>query len=174
MAFKRFCAIFRDAQYAHALFPDYVRANNQLRVMYDGIELEGKIDLLLLNRERNNCVLIDLKLKKYGSALSEFGFEDMLQVFVYALMLKKSGINVDSIGYYYFIESTIIYTKVSWITIERLGSMLESLLTSLKNTFFFKPKLCETCMVCPLKESCEIGQSVSGNTSEKSFLPLYF
>ena len=167
-AFKNFCKVFKYAQYAHTVLG---KTGHTVDVQIGNIQLYGSIDLLLVNSKENNYTLIDLKLAKYGRSLSEFSFVDMLQVLVYAYYLQRK-VEIEVVGYYYLMESTLIYNRLSWITLSRLETVLQELVEALVRTAEYKPRECQLCQICPIKDACSIGQNLDSSKSKTRF--MYF
>ncbi|MDX1939896.1 MAG: PD-(D/E)XK nuclease family protein [Saprospiraceae bacterium] len=160
------------------LFQNYLSSNNffskeKLIFNIGNVLFRGQIDILVENKEltNTNLLLIDLKLQKFGGSVEEIESFEVLQVLLYALALKRKGIIVQEIGYYYFKERKFIKCPLKEDDFEELEKKFLVIIDNLLKTSEFAAKKCMLCLICPLKKNCPVGN----NLSKKDFKnPLEF
>lgn len=155
-AFENFCELFKNSH-----IPQHKQVFDKLSFKINNINLGGKIDLLVNSNKNEKYTLVDLKLKKFGEPIKSFKLPDFIQVLLYVIALKKKNIQIDSIGYYYFFENEIILEKIELLEDQNFSLLVENLVDELCTTIKFKPKKCELCLICPIKEKCSIGSKLT-------------
>lgn len=164
-AFDNFCETFKNAKNAKNHF-----AYDKMYFSIGNLELNGQIDLFLINNSNDGFVLLDLKMKKFGNPISDFKLADFIQVLLYAYGLRKEKkLPIDSIGYYFLFENELVIEKMTNLEEQDCWELLENLVDELIHTVNFVPRKCELCLICPLKKECKVGKTL---TAKDFIIPL--
>lgn len=154
-AFDDFCAYFNKTKLA-----DNFDSNKKLVFEFEDFRLSGKIDFLIQDNDKT-LTLLDLKLISVGNDVDHLQFYDIIQIKLYAYAFLCRGIEIKKVGYYYLIERTLIIEEVTPIELQRFAEILKRFANSLARTKNFCPRKCAYCLICPLREKCEIGSQLT-------------
>lgn len=162
LAFDDFCHYFQTTKLA-----DNFDFNKKLVFKFDDYRLSGKIDFLLKDDDNQGLILLDLKLVSVGNDLNHLQFYDIIQVKLYAYALSCLNVSISKVGYYYFSERTLIFEEVSEIELKNFAEILKHFAGYLRMTKNFQPRKCAYCLICQLREKCEIGRHLTRNDFAK-------
>ena len=154
-AFDDFCAYFSHKKLASDFNP-----NKKLVFVLGDFLLGGRIDFLI-KEEDETLTLLDLKLMSVGNKVEDLLYADVLQSLLYAYALLSKNIRIDRTGYYYFLERTFVTQQLSPQTLVESVSVLTGYASLLSRTKEFAPRRCAYCLICQLRESCEIGRNTT-------------